>query len=117
MYFDGQEIQFENGIYIKAYQTISLTYDLTNVNAKYFSTYFGVDKVIRDNVNYGGQVNATVNIYVDNVLVYKKTSIKWKQNYNFVAIKLNGNNTSLKIEVVDTTGQGGLGFGSPSLYV
>ena len=117
LYLGGQEVEFEDGLYIKAYQTISLTYDLTNTNSRYFSTYFGVDKVIRDNVSYGGQVNATVKIYVDNELVYQKSSIKWKQDYDYVAIKLNENSTSLKIEVTDTTGQGGMGFGSPSLYV
>lgn len=116
LYQDGQEISFENGVYIKAYETIALTYDLENTDAIYFSTYFGVDKLIRDNVSYGGQVNATVRIYLNDNLVYEKTGIKWKQNFTYFSTKLDSTIKTLKIEVVDTTGQGGLGFGNPTIY-
>lgn len=84
---------------------------------KYFSTFFGVEKVIRDNVSYSGQVNATVKIYIDDEVCYEKTNIKWESNMIYLAIKVPENSKTLKIEVIDSTGQGGIGFGDSKFYI
>lgn len=116
LYYGGNEKSFQNGLYTKANGTLSLTFDVSKNNYSYFSGYVGVDKVIRDNTPWGEYANATVNIYANGQLLFTKSAIKWKSDMTYFAVKLPDNTTSVKLEIIDSTGQGGIGWGDCQLY-
>ena len=116
LYQNGKEIEFQDGIALKANGTISVTYNIENMGYKYFSAYIGIDKKIRDNTAYGHYANATFKIYADGVLLYEKKNVGWKTDMEAIFVKLPNNVKNLKISVTDTSGQGETGWGNCSLY-
>lgn len=116
LYRDGEEISYTDGLYIKANGTISLDYDISGKGYKYFTANIGVDKVIRDNVDWGWQAKATFEIYADGVLLYSRKDVGWKANESSVAVKIPEGTQTLTLRVTDNTGQGGTGWGDCLLY-
>lgn len=116
LYYGGKEQPFANGIYTKANGTITLTYDLAGNDYSYFSGYVGVDKVIRDNVNYGYYANATVKVIADGKVLFTKSNIGWKADMIYFAVPIPEGTQKLQISVTDNSGQGGVGWGDCKLY-
>lgn len=114
LYYGGER-QFDNGLYTKANGTLTLDFDISG-NYNYFSGYVGVEKVIRDNVDWGWQVNATVRVYADGTLLFEKTNIGWKTDMTYIALPLPDGTQRLRLEITDNTGQGGIGWGDCTLY-
>lgn len=116
LYYGGKEKAFYDGIYTKANGTLSLTFDISGKEYSYFTAYVGVDKVIRDNVNWGGQVKATVRVFAGSELLFEKKNIGWKDDMTYLVVKLPQGTKSITLQVTDNTGQGGIGWGSCTLY-
>ena len=116
LYAGGQEKTFADGIYTKANGTLSLAFDIAEGGFKRFTANVGVDKVIRDNKPYGAYVNATVRVYADDQLLFEKTGLRWTQDYTVIAVTIPDGTKTLKLEITDTTGQGGIGWGNCLLY-
>lgn len=116
LYYGGNECEFTDGIYTKANGTLSLDFDISGGGYTRFSANVGVDKVIRDNVSWGGQVNATVRVYADGVKLYELSGIGWKKDYTYFTVSLPEGTNTLRLEVTDNSGQGGVGWGDCLLY-
>lgn len=115
LYNGGAEKEFTDGLYTKANGTLSLSFDVSDKDYKAFSGYVGVDKIIRDNTDWGWQVNATVKIYADGVEVYTLSSIGWKKDMTYFSVILPDGTQTLKLEITDNSGQGGIGWGDCTL--
>ena len=116
LYAGGAEREFSDGLYTKANGTFSPAFDISGMGYTHFSANVGVDKVIRDNVPWGSYANATVRVYADGELLYECKNIGWKTDYASFAVRLPDGARTLTLEVTDTTGQGGVGWGDCLLY-
>lgn len=114
--YQGEEVAFTDGIYTKANGTLTLTFDVSGKGYRFFSAYVGIDKVIRDNVPYGVYANATVRVLADDTELFKKTGIGWKTDMSYFCVALPEGTQTLKLEITDTSGQGGVGWGDCLLY-
>lgn len=112
----GEERAFADGIYIKANGTLSLHFDISGTGARYFSAKYGIDKSIRDNQPWGMYANATFRVYADGVLLFERSGVDWKTDYGAIAVLLPEGTRTLTLEVTDTSGQGGTGWGDCTLY-
>ena len=112
----GAEREFSDGLYTKANGTFSLAFDISGMGYTHFSANVGVDKVIRDNVPWGSYANATVRVYADGELLYERKNIGWKADYSSFAVRLPDGARTLTLEIADTSGQGGVGWGDCLLY-
>ena len=81
-----------------------------------FSVNFSIDKSIIDNVDWDWQAKATVIFYADDKEVARFTNIGWKTAYQTVFINNLDAVSTLKIEVLGSSGQDRLAFGLPTLY-
>lgn len=116
LYYGGNERAFEDGIYTKANGTLSLDFNIAGSGYTRFSANVGVDKVIRDNKPWGEYANATVRVYADGNLLYELKGIGWKKDYTYFVVELPEGTQTLRLEVTDTSGQGGIGWGDCTLY-
>lgn len=116
LYYGGQEREFADGIYTKANGTLTLSFDISSESYTHFSAYVGIDKVIRDNVPWGEYANATVKVYADDEVLFQLGGIGWKKDMTYIVVKLPENAKVLKLEITDTSGQGGVGWGDCLLY-
>ncbi len=116
LYYGGAERAFEDGIYTKANGTLSLDFNIAGGGYTRFSANVGIDKVIRDNKPWGEYANATVRVYADGVLLYELKGIGWKKDFTYFVVELPQNAQTLRLEITDTSGQGGVGWGDCTLY-
>lgn len=116
LYSGGTEVRYDDGIYIKANGTITLSFDITGGRYRYFSAWIGIDKVIRDNTPWGSYANATFRIYADDEVLFTVSGMGWKTDQKYVCVKIPTGAQTLKLEVTDTSGQGGTGWGDCTLY-
>lgn len=114
--YGGTEQEFADGIYTKANGTISLDFNIAGGGYTRFSANVGVDKVIRDNKPWGVYANATVRVYADGVLLYGLKGIGWNNDFTNFVVTLPEGTKTLRLEVSDTSGQGGIGWGDCTLY-
>lgn len=114
--YNGEEKVFSDGIYTKANGTLTLDFDVSGKGYRFFSAYVGIDKVIRDNDPWGVYANATVRVLADGKELYKKGGIGWKTDMNYICVELPHETKLLRLEISDTSGQGGVGWGDCLLY-
>lgn len=104
------------GFKMKAISNKNATISIDVDNTKAFSVYFSIDKSIRDNVPWGSYANATVLFYIDDNLVSTYNNIGWKTPYKYETILIPEGSKKITIEVVGSSGQDRVAFGSPTLY-
>ena len=114
--YDGEEKAFADGIYTKANGTLNLAFDVSGKECRFFAAYVGIDKVIRDNDPWGVYANASVRILADDTELYKMSGIGWKTDMSYICVAIPDGTRSLKLEITDNSGQGGVGWGDCLLY-
>lgn len=55
-------------------------------------------------------------VYADGVLLYELKGIGWKKDFTYFVVELPQNAQTLRLEITDTSGQGGVGWGDCTLY-
>ncbi len=116
LYNGGTEVSFDDGFYIKANGTITLTFDIAGQGFRCFSAWSGIDKSIRDNQPWGEYANATIRVYADDALLFERAGMGWKTDMRYICVKIPQGAQTLKLEVTDTSGQGATGWGDCTLY-
>lgn len=114
--YDGDEKAFADGIYTKANGTLTLAFDVSGKECRFFAAYVGIDKVIRDNDPWGVYANASVRILADDTELYKMSGIGWKTDMSYICVAIPDGTKLLKLEITDNSGQGGVGWGDCLLY-
>lgn len=97
---NGQEVNFDKGLGAHAYSKI--VYDLSSIDAKYFSAYIGVDRAMYNTVGSVG-----FEVWLDGTKVYNSDVIRAKDSMQYIEVNLAG---AKKLELV--TNAGGNGNGS-----
>ena len=97
---DGNEVSFERGI--GSHATSTITYDLTDKDYGYFSSYVGVDRQMFNSVG-----SVTFEVYVDGEKKFDSGLMTGKTPMKYVEVDINGAK-ELKLVVTD----GGNGIGS-----
>lgn len=114
LYLDGNEINYQNGWYLKTTNQYYMAFDLTGLDYDYFETYYGIEGQIRNGA-WGFYANATFEFIVDDEVVLKTTNVGWKTNQKYALIDIS-NAKNLTIRVTDTSGQGRTAFGNPRFF-
>ncbi len=96
----GSVVTFEKGL--GAHANSKIIYDLTNIDAAYFSAYVGVDRAMYNSVGSVG-----FEVWLDGVNVYKSDVIRAKDPMQYVEINLAG---AKELKLI--TNNGGNGNGS-----
>lgn len=89
---------------------------MSGKECRFFAAYVGIDKVIRDNDPWGVYANASVRILADDTELYKMSGIGWKTDMSYICVAIPDGTKSLKLEITDNSGQGGVGWGDCLLY-
>ena len=97
---NGKEVSFERGI--GAHSNSTITYDLTDKDYSYFSSYVGVDREM-----FGTVGSVTFEVYVDGEKKFDSKLMKSKDPMKYLEVDINGAK-ELKLVVTD----GGNGIGS-----
>lgn len=97
---DGKEVVFEKGL--GAHANSKVVYDLTGIDAKYFSAYVGVDRAMYNSVGSVG-----FEVWLDGEKVYSTDVIRAKDTMEYIEVNLAG---AEKLEL--RTNNGGNGNGS-----
>ncbi|MFR1907393.1 MAG: NPCBM/NEW2 domain-containing protein [Clostridium neonatale] len=97
---NGKEVSFERGI--GAHSNSTITYDLTDKDYAYFSSYVGVDREM-----FGTVGSVTFEVYVDGEKKFDSKLMKSKDPMKYLEVDINGAK-ELKLVVTD----GGNGIGS-----
>ena len=97
---NGKEVSFERGI--GAHSNSTITYDLTDKDYSYFSSYVGVDREM-----FGTVGSVTFEVYVDGEKKFDSELMKSKDPMKYLEVDINGAK-ELKLVVTD----GGNGIGS-----
>ena len=97
---NGKEVSFERGI--GAHSNSTITYDLTDKDYSYFSSYVGVDREM-----FGTVGSVTFEVYVDGEKKFDSKLMKSKDPMKYLEVDINGAK-ELKLVVTD----GGNGNGS-----
>ena len=97
---NGKEVVYEKGI--GAHATSTITYDLTDKDFAYFTSYVGVDRQM-----YGSVGSVSFEVYVDGVKKFDSGLMNSRDEQKYVEVDINGAK-ELKLVVTD----GGNGIGS-----
>lgn len=97
---EGKEAVFEKGL--GAHANSKVVYDLTGIDAKYFSAYVGVDRAMYNSVGSVG-----FEVWLDDEMVYSTDVIRAKDTMEYIEVNLAG---AGKLEL--RTNSGGNGNGS-----
>ena len=97
---NGKAVSFERGI--GAHSNSTITYDLTDKDYSYFSSYVGVDREM-----FGTVGSVTFEVYVDGEKKFDSKLMKSKDPMKYLEVDINGAK-ELKLVVTD----GGNGIGS-----
>ena len=114
--WDGTSEVAQEGFLMKAISNRLAYLEINVTDYRAFSVNFSIDKSIRDNVDWDWQAKATVIFYADDKEVARFTNIGWKTAYQTVFINNLDAVSTLKIEVLGSSGQDRLAFGLPTLY-
>ena len=97
---NGKEVSFERGV--GAHSTSTITYDLTDKDYGYFSSYVGVDRQMHNTVG-----SVSFEVYVDGAKKFDSGLMTSKEPMKYLEVDINGAK-ELKLVVTD----GGNGNGS-----
>ena len=76
----------------------------------------GTESFAEREFSHGFYAHATFRVYADGVLLFEWSGVGRKTDYGAIAVLLPEGTRTLTLEVTDTSGQGGTGWGDCTLY-
>lgn len=95
LYINGKEKPFSNGLF--GGESVYAEYNVEGENAKYFEANVGINKSVRDNVNYGHYGKVQFEVYADDTLIYQSSVLGWKDNYETISVEIPQGTKTLKL--------------------
>ncbi|MBO3444968.1 NPCBM/NEW2 domain-containing protein [Clostridium sp. CCUG 7971] len=96
---NGAEVVYEKGI--GAHATSTITYDLTDKDYAYFSSYVGVDRQM-----FGTVASVSFEVYVDGTKKFDSGVMNSRDSQKYVEVGING---AKELKLVVTDGKNGIG--------
>lgn len=112
LYQDGMEVPYDYGY--RSNESKEITFDISGKGYKYFESYVGIEKHVRDNTQYGHYGKVQFEVYVDDELVYQSKVIGWKDNQEHILISIpEGAKTVRLVSVPKGSGNNHGAWGEP----
>lgn len=108
----GVEVPYDFGY--RSNESKEITFDISGKGYKYFETYVGIEKHVRDNTSYGHYGKVQFEVYVDDKLAYQSKVIGWKDNQEHILIPINEDTKTVRLVSIPKGGGNNHGaFGEP----
>lgn len=115
LYLNGDEIQYDDGIF-KA-ESGEIEYNITGENLKYFSATVGINKNVRDNTNYGHYGKVQFEVYADDKLIYTSSVLGWKDNCENIFIEIPKKTKTIRlVNIPKGVGNNHGAWGNPTFF-
>lgn len=112
LYKNGKETFYEKGY--RSNETRELVFDISDKNYTYFESYVGIEKHVRDNTAYGFYGKVQFEVYIDNELAYRSDVIGWKDNQEYILVKIPEGAKQIRlVNVPKGSGNNHGGWGNP----